>query len=216
MKSLYRFMLFFLGTTLALGCQGQHNTHVNEPVLSQDFDRQPPFSYGMPDQVTPVDTSPGWHLEGQKLLLTGTVFRRDGETPAPNVLLYYYQTNTEGVYAMRANAERNMPKNARGQTHGHIRGWVQTSSDGRYAIYTVRPGSYPGRDEPAHVHVYVRESDSEEPYYIEDIVFDDDPLLTEERRGRMRQRGGSGIVFLEPEGDVWVGQRDIVLGLNIP
>ena len=38
---------------------------------------------GMPADITPTDTSAGWTERGQKLLVTGVVYGRDGRTPAP-------------------------------------------------------------------------------------------------------------------------------------
>jgi protocatechuate 3,4-dioxygenase beta subunit len=54
-------------------------------------------------------------------------------------------------------------------------------------------------------------------YYIDDIVFDDDPLLTSERRRRMeRGRGGAGLVSPRRDDEgVWQVGRDIELGANI-
>jgi len=169
----------------------------------------------MPGDINAADTSPAWHGKGQRMLLTGTVYKPDGKTPAAGVLLYYYHTNTEGRYMHDPQQKRSMAPNNLGQTHGYIRGWVRTDAAGRYFIYTVRPGTYPTRDEPAHIHLTVKENDINE-YYIDDVVFDDDVLLTKERRNRLENRCGSGIVSLVAKGDLQTGKRDIILGLNIP
>lgn len=196
-----------------INCNGQSpETRTN--TLSDDFDRSPPFYYKMPENLSSTDTSPAFKEKGQQILLRGTVYETDGQTPAPDVILYYYQTNPNGVYATKENEERNMPKNKLGQTHGYIRGWLRTDSEGKYAIYTIKPGSYPSRDEPAHVHITIQE-DTKEPYYIDDFVFDDDPLLTTERRRTMRNRGGSGLIQFNKKDGIWIGERDIVLGLHI-
>ena len=39
---------------------------------------------------------------------------------------------------------------------------------------------------------------------------------TTDYRSREQLRGGSGILRLKEENGKWIGQRDIVLGLNIP
>jgi protocatechuate 3,4-dioxygenase beta subunit len=54
-------------------------------------------------------------------------------------------------------------------------------------------------------------------YRIDDFLFGDDPLLTEQEKARQFRRGGSGIIkpTKNPAG-VWVGKRDIILGMNIP
>ena len=55
-------------------------------------------------------------------------------------------------------------------------------------------------------------------YYIDDILFEDDPRLTMEKRAALIQgRGGSGLVAPQLEGaGAWVVRRDIHLGKNIP
>lgn len=193
-------------------CQAQQSPQ----QLSQDFDRQMPFDYKMPQKLNPSDTSPAWYEKGKQILLTGAVYQRDGKTPAKDIILYYYQTNADGVYSLNENHPRNMPKNRLGQTHGHIRGWVKTDANGKYSIYTIEPGSYPGRDEPAHVHITVDEHNMNEPYYLDDFVFDNDPLLNTQKRLKLENRGGSGIIrFVEKDG-LLIGERNITLGLNIP
>jgi len=61
----------------------------------------------------------------------------------------------------------------------------------------------------------VKEPDKNE-YYIEDYVFEDDPLLNDEERKRLKSRGGSGIVLPKMEKGILQVQRDIILGKNIP
>jgi protocatechuate 3,4-dioxygenase beta subunit len=52
-------------------------------------------------------------------------------------------------------------------------------------------------------------------YYIDDILFDDDPNLVATERARQRGRGGSGIVVPRRDRGSWVVTRDIILGKNI-
>lgn len=165
---------------------------------------------GMPANLRPTDTSAGWTETGQKLLVTGVVYERDGRTPAAKVVLYYWQTDSSGYYspseAMDASAKR----------HGHIRGWVKTAANGKYAIQTIRPAPYPHRDIPAHIHVSIKEPEIANEYYVDELVFDDDELLTAQRRKQLENRGGSGILRLLTSGDVRVAEHNIILGLNIP
>ncbi len=170
----------------------------------------------VPQNITSQDTSPGWTQNGQKILLIGIVYQNDGKTPAPDVVIYYYQTNVEGKYLHKPKEKRSMPPNELGQTHGYIRGWVKTDKDGKYSIYTVRPGTYPTKDEPAHVHLTIKEPNTIKEYYIDDFVFDDDKLLTTARRIKMDNRAGSGVLRLVRKGDLQIGERNIILGLNIP
>jgi protocatechuate 3,4-dioxygenase, beta subunit len=170
---------------------------------------------GLPKDLSWQDTSPAWTLDAQKLLITGVVYQPDARTPAPGVVLYYYHTNPEGRYVHTPVEPRSMAPNSLGQTHGSIRGWVKTGADGRYEIRTTRPGVYPTRDEPAHVHVTIKEPGID-AYYIDDLVFDDDPLLTSAKRVSSEKRCGSGVLRLVKHGDLFVGERDVYLGQNIP
>jgi protocatechuate 3,4-dioxygenase beta subunit len=165
---------------------------------------------GMPAELGPTMTIAAPDEPGERMELSGVVYRRDGRTPAPDVILYVYHTDATGHYSP-----------APGQTgsarrHGRLRGWMRTGRDGAYAFSTIRPAAYPGRAIPAHVHPVVKEPDANE-YYLDEYRFDDDPLLTAEERAKAENRGGSGIIHLtrSPAG-VWTGRRDIVLGLNIP
>lgn len=207
-----RLSLVFL-MFLTITCNGQVN---KKAPLNQDIESTQPYLYGIPDNVASQDTSPGWNQRGQKILLTGKVYFQDGKTPAPNVLIYYYHTNIDGKYLHMENVKRSLPPNSKGQTHGYLRGWVKTDSEGNYSIYTVRPGAYPGVDEPAHIHLTIKEPDMEKPYRIDESVFDDDRLLTTAKRIRMGNRGGSGILRLVTKGELRIGERNIILGLNIP
>ena len=164
---------------------------------------------GMPENISSIDTSAGWIEEGQKLLVTGTVFKNDGYTPAPNVIIYYWQTDNNGLYSPK----EGMDKDAK--THGKIRGWVKSDLHGRYSIYTIRPGPYPTQDTPAHIHISIKEPDMPNEYYIDDLVFDDDKLLRGKRNG-LKNRGGSGILRVLISGDLQIAEHNIILGLNIP
>lgn len=166
------------------------------------------FEYGN-KHLTSVDTLPLFESLDPKILIKGTVFQNDGRTPAAGVVLYFYQTNREGIYQKEKNA------NGRASRHGFIRGWVKTDSDGSYQLFTFRPASYPSRTEAEHIHITVKEPGLNE-YYIDSIVFDDDPLLTSQSRAKLNNRGGSGLVELRNSGDLLVGNRDIILGESIP
>lgn len=142
---------------------------------------------------------------GEPLILSGTVYQTDGTTPAPGVIVYAYHTNNEGVYPTRGG------ETGWARRHGSLRGWAKTDDRGRYLFRTIRPAPYPGRRSPAHIHMTVKEPDHPE-YWIEEVVFVDDPFVTSAYRGEQEGRGGSGIVDLtrDDEGG-WQGVRDIVL-----
>ncbi|RYC71978.1 dioxygenase family protein [Spirosoma sordidisoli] len=147
---------------------------------------------------------------GKKPLgINGIVYKADGKTPAPNVILYVYHTDETGHYVAKKGAtgwERR---------HGSLRGWMRTNEKGEYKFVTLRPAPYPGYSDPAHIHVTIKEPGLTE-YYIDEFVFDDDPLLTPAKRQKLDNRGGSGILKLIDAGNMYKAERHIYLGRNIP
>ncbi len=142
---------------------------------------------------------------GEPLVITGTVYKADGVTPAPDIVLYVYHTNKEGVYPKRGDETGN------GRRHGYLRAWLRTGTRGEYRITTIRPAPYPGRKAPAHIHITITEPDKSE-YWIDSILFEGDPFLTPDYRAGLKQKGGSGIIVLEKDAEgVWRGKRDILL-----
>jgi protocatechuate 3,4-dioxygenase beta subunit len=163
---------------------------------------------GMPAQLSWETTIPPAGEPGEPLEISGVIFQADGKTPAPNVILYVYHTDASGVY-------KPGEQQTAARRHGRLRGWLKTNERGQYKFRTIRPGAYPGRRDPAHIHPTIKEPDKNE-YYIDEYRFDDDPLLTKEERAREEKRGGSGIIKLTRRNGVWLGRRDIILGLHIP
>jgi protocatechuate 3,4-dioxygenase, beta subunit len=210
MNPLNYFVLLVFLSGLLPRCNGQVNRVT--PSNKKEAAIAPYF----PQHIASQDTSPGWKQGGQKILLTGIIYQQDGKTPMPGVIIYYYHTNTEGKYLHKPEEKSSMPPNELRQTHGYIRGWLKTDANGKYSLYTVRPGAYPNKDDPAHIHLTIKEPNKIKEYYIDDFVFDDDKLLTSAKRKKMENRGGSGVVRMIKKGDLQIGERNIILGMNIP
>ena len=166
------------------------------------------FEYG--DKIlSAVDTLPDFGDQGQKLKVTGIIYQNDGKTPAEGVILYVYHTNQKGLYATKGD------ETGWGLRHGYIRGWVKTGKDGRYEFYTLKPGTYPTRSEPAHIHPTILEPDGKY-YWLGSYLFEGDPLLTKEHLNQKSPRGGSqGVVSLRKSGDIYIAERNFILGKNI-
>lgn len=165
----------------------------------------------MPRQIAAVDTSPGWSSTGQKLQISGTVWKNDAKTPAPGVIIYYWQTDDKGYYAYREGLDE------RARRHGYIRGWVRTGTDGRYTLYTIRPAPYPNDSLPAHIHLSVKEPELSNEYYTDEINFREEPLLEAYfKRYPPENRGGPGVVQVSLQNGLQVAEHNITLGLNIP
>lgn len=108
---------------------------------------------------------------GERLVINGTVYGSDGVTPAKNLVIYLYQTDASGVYNT-ADGSWHRPR---------IQGWVRTDEQGHYGIRTIKPGSYPRSNNPAHIHATVK-LPGMAPRWIDDFLFQDDPYLS--RRDR--------------------------------
>lgn len=189
-------------------CVGQNQTLPDRKV-GGPFENSEYMFIGMPDKITSVDTSPGWHQAGTKLLIQGKVLESDGITAAADKIIYYYHTDTKGMYTTSPELDPKMTR------HGYIRGWVKSDPNGFYSIYTVRPGPYPDASEPAHIHVTIKETGLV-PYWIDSFVFDDDPLAGSLYRQAQGNRGGNGVLQLAMNDELATAEHDIILGLNIP
>jgi protocatechuate 3,4-dioxygenase, beta subunit len=143
---------------------------------------------------------------GERLTISGTMYKADGKTAYPNIILYAYHTDSKGYYA------KNGTETAAQKWHGRLHGWCKTGSDGRYTIETTRPARYPGNTIPAHIHAAIKKDDGK-MYWISDFVFSDDDLIDERYRSAMTNKiGGTGVVSIARNAEnTWTGQRDIIL-----
>ena len=179
-----------------------------EPIVGRPCEGCEAVFEGLPSSLAPTTRLAPAGEPGTPITLTGRVLGADGR-PRAGVIVYAYQTNAAGVYppsAIRAGAAGR---------HGALRGWAMSGPDGRYTFETIRPGTYPTRDAPAHIHMHVIERGCV-TYYIDDVMFDDDPLLTPAVRRTQTMRGGPGIVTATRTNGRWMATRDILLGRNIP
>ena len=163
---------------------------------------------GMPKNLSWQTTIATADEPGERMIIRGTIFKQDGKTPAPGVILYVYHTDNKGLYSKSPNQTEAL-------RHGHLRGWMKTDAQGRYEFRTIRPASYPNRKAPQHVHPLIKEEGLTR-YWIDEYLFEDDPLLTDEEKSKQPLHGGSGVIRLTKENGLWVGKRNIVLGMNIP
>lgn len=215
MKFLY---LFFLSSAITLnGCSQnnspsklQNSPSSNEIKVGGSCEGCELMYVGMPEDIDTEDISSGWNENSQKLILTGTVFQLDGRTPAPNVIVYYWHTDKNGLYS----PNKKTPEKAK--EHGNLRGWVKTDKNGKYTIKTSRPAAYPKDVIPQHIHLSIKEPDIKNEYFI-DLYFDDDKLyLAHKKKYGNIDRGGTEILRVLLNEEVQVAEHNIILGLNIP
>jgi protocatechuate 3,4-dioxygenase beta subunit len=164
---------------------------------------------GMPSQLDWQTKIAPVGEPGEPMTISGTIYKADGKTPASGVILYLYHTDDKGIYSPGPNQKVAL-------RHGHLRGWMKTDANGRYQFTSIRPASYPSRQAPQHIHPMIKET-GVSLYWIDEYVFDDDPLLSKEELTHQQKRGGSGVIHLtKNDKGEWIGKRDIILGMNIP
>ena len=135
------------------------------------------------------------------MIISGTVFQPDGKTPAPNVLIYFYHTDSEGYYGRQGEVR-----------DGHFRGWLLTDTQGRYEFQSIKPAPYPNRTEAAHVHMTLTGKNFKEDS-INSILFEGDSFIKDQERNSVGKWGEPNpILKLEKGADgVLRGKRDIRL-----
>ena len=162
-----------------------------------------PNAPGAHERIAPADEP------GEPMRLAGLVTDLQGR-PRPGVVVYAYHTDRDGLYPPPAGDAAGAARR-----HGRLRGWARTGADGAYRFDSIRPGAYPGEDVPEHIHMHVIEP-GHGTYYLDDVMFRDDPRLTDRQIGRYaRGRGGDAVVLPERRDGMWHVRRDIVLGRNV-
>ena len=150
-------------------------------------------------------------IAGEPLVVEGVVRDRKDKAVA-GVVIYAYHTNADGSYP----PDDRTAKTAAAQ-HGSLRGWAKTDAQGRYRFTTIRPGGYPDSEEAAHIHMHVLEP-GRCTYWIDGVLFEDDPRLTSVQKLKMMSSRGGRCVS-RPTKDAqgrWHVTRDIKLGQGIP
>lgn len=134
-------------------------------VVAQDFDwvreweraqRRRPANVPSIGRIAPPSEP------GTPLVVHGRVL--NGSKPAPNVVVFAYQTDRTGEY------------NQKGAQGWRLYGWARSDAQGRFEFHTIRPGSYPRSTNAAHIHVTV-DGPGLPRRWTSEIQFADDPLM---------------------------------------
>ena len=200
-------LIVFLALFASLSSCGQSTPNQKATVSKLDCDgpdtsEECSFIY-MPESVNSELNIP---VEAglTRMKITGSILKADGLRPYPGILMYIYHTDAAGEYSKEGN-ERGVQK-----WHGRHHGWLKTDKDGSYTINSIRPAQYPGNTIAAHIHAIVWEP-GKKPYWINDFVFKDDPLVTERYRTNQSYPGGDGVIDLKIVNGRWEGRRNIVV-----
>jgi protocatechuate 3,4-dioxygenase beta subunit len=191
-----------------IGCKGDALAQKNENELLSLIKKNaaPAGTEGMGAINVPENVS--WKTalakksdRDEPMIISGTVYRTDGKTPAPGVLIYFYHTDSEGYYGRGGESK-----------HGHFQGWMLTDARGRYEFGSIKPAIYPVRKFAAHVHMTITGKNFREDW-IDAILFEGDRLISAEEREQAGRKGGfNPILKLEKGADgVLRGTRDIQL-----
>jgi protocatechuate 3,4-dioxygenase beta subunit len=135
-----------------------------------------------PANVTSVGRIAPTSEPGLPLVVHGRVVR--GAQPLASVMVFAYQTDRGGEY------------NARGKRGWRLRGWARTDAHGRFELRTIRPGSYPGTRNPAHIHFSV-EGPGVARQWVDDVQFADDPFADQRRPFVRPVRVRDGVQHVE-------------------
>ncbi len=206
MKNLLFFILLIGASYISVGQHSIKKSHYCEEV-AKHLKNQNPFNQFDEASLKSVDSIVGFDLQANKIKISGTVFLADGITPAPNVIIYMQQADTNGEYNMVTDNQFKYVEN---------RLWVKTDSQGQYTIYTYIPGStskplaYPLQPQPKHIHMMIKEPGKEE-YDLNAILFDSDPLVSKACKKRLKRKNIDSLLELKSEGDIQVGTKNIVL-----
>ncbi|RCW90638.1 peptidase associated/transthyretin-like domain-containing protein [Winogradskyella arenosi] len=153
-------------------------------------------------QLRSVDTIPEYHSKENKLKLTGTIYQSDGVTPAKDVILFIEQPDEDGNFDLRKSGD---------ERYVFHRSWVKTDANGQYTLYTFVPGGDRRYNQPQQIFPSIKAPAT--PKYMEDtLLFDNDPLLTQSCRKRMKKNGDtSRILKPQTEDGLLVAEYDIIL-----
>ncbi len=118
---------------------------------------------------------------GVPLVVRGTLFRADGQTPLSGALVFAYHTDRHGLY------------NPDEAAHSwRLRGAVRSAADGSFEFRTIRPASYPQTRIPQHIHVALETPDGN--YHAGEWRFADDTMIDQTERSASDRAGEFGWV----------------------
>lgn len=160
---------------------------------------------------SPAPEATGWSARittdkeaGEALVVSGTIYAADGKTPLEGATIFVYHTDARGLYSDASGEPREVAR---------LRGRMLTGKDGRYEFRTIKPASYPGGTNPAHIHASVKGPRLAERW-ITDYWFEDDPILPRAQRERYNGLGTFSPVLKLARGSdgVLSGVRDLKVG----
>ncbi|HLV40565.1 hypothetical protein [Xanthomarina sp.] len=178
----------------------QDSANVLEEIPFDYASRNPIYDFSE-KHLSNTDTIPDFETMENKLKITGTVYLKDGITPAKDVILYINQANENGEYDLKFENDKR---------YVYHRAWIKTNVDGVYTFYTFIPGSYRHTRELRQIHPMVKEAGKPE-YALNTLIFEDDPFLTKACRKKLNKKGINNILTTLKKEDMYVTNYNIIL-----
>lgn len=174
----------------------------------------PYYTVNKPDDtdndLTVLDGASG-SPAGEVIEFGGKVYDATG-MPVSGAVIEIWQTDSNGVYL-----HPNDPGTDQRDRNFQFYGESVTTADGSYSFRTILPGHYEPR--PRHIHVKVKLEGQE--LLTTQFYFEGDPELANESMFTQTDSDGIHLIIGLFEGQdangnsILVGQRDIVLGLDL-
>ncbi len=171
-------------------------TLVPQPLFAREPSRVAPRGAASSGDVASL-AEPGERLE-----VRGVVYAADGRTPVADASVYVYQTDARGYYR---------PDDAMGNRDPRLYALLRTDAQGRYSYRSIRPASYPGTRVPQHIHYEVTAEGHGSRIF--EIVFEDDPFVTDSVREQAARPGSFYALRRVERGESGPGRvtQDVVL-----
>lgn len=130
---------------------------------------------------------------GQKIKVNVSVKDNTGR-PVTNAIVYVYHTDNRGYYAFDTT---HVFGNEGDRRHARLFGYLKTDEYGNFFLQTIHPRGYPKSSLPSHIHCEIESVGHD--MVITELLFDEDPRLTNELRARSEQQGF--MIAKEKEGE---------------
>ncbi len=157
-------------------------------------------SCSQPREISSTVQLPPADEPGEPVILTGTIFKKDGVSPDSGITLFLYQTDAGGYY--------HRPKED--VFHPRIYGWIRTDNTGCYEIHTIKPApEIAAPNEPAHIHVHIFGKGIPE-HFLHEFWFEGDTRITKEDSTGFTKLGSFSPIVTLKKGDdgIWRGTRN--------
>ena len=122
---------------------------------------------------------------GKKITVKG-IIETANRKALNDALIYVYHTSDKGWYSDTA---AHISTNEGDMRHARLFAWLKTDDGGQFEFETTQPKGYPNSDFPAHIHISVWKDAQLVRGVPGELLFDDDPRLTPERRSRSLSDG---------------------------